>query len=109
MTQEAVLVTGDIRRCRIFFEERPERRGVGMTVHFIHPACGAASIAVLAGCVQDAEITGGSCGNVLGTWREFKERARILICSQVSGDEGGSKVISLVPLPDPEPSVLGMQ
>jgi hypothetical protein len=30
---------------------------------------------------------------------DFKERARILVCSRVSDDEGGSKVISLDPLP----------
>src|SRR6266700_2990276 len=63
------------------------RRGVGMTVHFMCPACGGASRAVPAVCGQEAEITCGSCGNVLGTWGEFKERARILICSRGSGDE----------------------
>ena len=41
----------------------------------------------------------GSCGNVLGTWGEFKERARSLIRSRGAGDEGGSKVVSLDPLP----------
>jgi len=66
-----------------------------MTVHFMCPACGGASIAVPASCAQEAEITCGSCGKVLGTWGEFKERARQLISSGVSRNEG---VISLDPL-----------
>src|SRR6266571_1189023 len=87
-----------VRRSLIDFTERPERRGVGMTVHFMCPACGGASIAVPAACAQETEIACGSCGNALGTWREFKERARILICCQVSGDEGNAKIVSLDPL-----------
>jgi hypothetical protein len=67
-----------------------------MSVRFMCPECGGASIAVPAGCAQEAEITCGSCGNVLGTWGEFKERARILLWSQGSGDE---KIVSVDPLP----------
>ena len=80
-----------------------------MTVHFMCPACGGASIVVPAVCVREAEIACGSCGKVLGTWGEFKERARMLIRSRLSADGGNSKVLSLDPLQDPEPSALRMQ
>jgi len=70
-----------------------------MTVHFMCPVCGGASIAVPAVCAQEAEIACGSCGKVLGTWGEFKERARVLIHARNSNNEGDSRVISLDPLP----------
>lgn len=70
-----------------------------MTAQFMCPVCGGASIAGPQACVDQAEIKCGSCGNLLGTWGEFRARAKILICAQVSGDEGGSKTISLDPLP----------
>jgi len=85
-----------VRPSLIAFTERPERRGVGMTVHFMCPACGGASIAVPAVCAQEAEVSCGSCGKVLGTWGEFKQRARHLIYSRMSRNE---PVISLDPLP----------
>jgi hypothetical protein len=77
-----------------------------MTMHFMCPACGGASIRVPAVWAQEAEITCGSCGNVLGTWGEFKERARMLIRSRVSAGEPASKIISVDPLPDPEANSL---
>src|SRR6266702_8187773 len=92
MTSAAVSAIDQVRASRLSFGERPEGRGIGMTVHFMCPACEGASIAVPAVCAQEAEITCGSCGKVLGTWGEFKERARTLICSRISGDEGGSKI-----------------
>jgi transcription elongation factor Elf1 len=72
----------------------PRRRGVGMAVQFMCPTCGGASITVPAGCVQEAEVICGSCGNVLSTWGKFKEKARLLICSR----EDGSGIISSDPL-----------
>jgi hypothetical protein len=57
-------------------------------MQFMCPTCGGPSIAVPASCAQEAEIACGSCGSVLGTWGSFKERARMLICAQVSDDEG---------------------
>ena len=44
--------------------------------------------------VGEAEITSGSCGNVLGTWGEFKERARMLIHSRVSAGEAASNILA---------------
>src|SRR6266516_757055 len=108
-TRRIVSVIDWVRPSLLAYRERQERRGVGMTVHFMCPACGGASIVVPAVCVREAEIACGSCGKVLGTWGEFKERARTLIRSRVSADEGGSKIINLDPLPDPESDVLSMQ
>ena len=88
-----------VRPSLLAFREEDEARPVAMTVQFMCPACGGASIAVPATCAEEAEIACGSCGNVLGTWGEFKERARSLIRSRGAGDEGGSKVVSLDPLP----------
>jgi hypothetical protein len=70
-----------------------------MTVQFTCPICGGASIAGPEACVDQAEIACGNCGNVLGTWGEFRERVRSVICSQVAGDKNGSKMVSLDPLP----------
>ena len=65
-----------------------------MTVQFMCPACGGASIAVPALCAQEAEITCGSCGNVLGTWGEFKERATLW--PSFSGGESASPELSII-------------
>src|SRR6266566_6597071 len=94
-TRRIVSVIDWVRPSLLAYRERQERRGVGMTVHFMCPACGGASIVVPAVCVREAEIACGSCGKVLGTWGEFKERARMLIRSRISADECGLKVNQL--------------
>src|SRR6266700_8033283 len=55
MTQKEIAAIDYVRSSLLSYRERPEGRGVGMTVHFMCPACGGASIAVPAVCGQEAE------------------------------------------------------
>ena len=69
-------------------------------MHFMCSGCGGASIAAPDGCMDEAKVICGSCGDLLGTWRELKERARKIIYSQLTAGESASGVASLDPLPN---------
>src|SRR6266542_6230376 len=58
------------------------------------PVCGSASISQSEGCADQATITCGKCGNLLGTWEEFKERARLW--SPLSGEESAAPELSII-------------
>ncbi len=61
--------------------------------------CGSASIRAPLVIADDAKIVCGGCGHPIGTWAEFKERAKRTILAQGSGLQNVGSVATADPLP----------
>ena len=66
-----------------------------VATQFKCPVCGNVLMTLQEGCVDQPTITCGRCGNLLGNWAEFKERARLF--SECSSEELSPELSIIIP------------